>query len=243
VNLPGVVNKAFTLPDGEQRIYAYLPMMKATQHPLYHLSGTATLTLTAHASNRVLVRGIDLKHELLDEWNIAGPFAKGQAPNIAGAAVTAATLQKSYTGLGSKTVSWQTWQGAIRNQMYQRGADYLEMMKHWIDLYSIFPKDNAEAIAVTWVDAPRQVTARLRVRHKAGIAVWVNQESAMTSNDAQGIVDLTDAPPDTREIHLKKGWNQILVRTDDQKNDWGFSVRLALPPGVICAQSDTPPAQ
>lgn len=243
VNVPGIADRSFTLPEGKQRIYAFLPMMKATQHPLYRLSGTATLTFGTGTSQRVLKRGIDLQHELLDEWSVAGPFAKGLGPEIGAQTVTAATLRNKYTGKDGKAVSWVTWQGAIRNQMYQRGTDYLETMKHWIDLYTIYPVNDASAVAVTWVKAPETLTAKLSTRHNAGIAVWINRHAVIQSSIAKGVTDLTDPSPDVEEVQLHKGWNQIVVRTDDDQKDWGFRLRLELPPGVVCAQSDKPPAQ
>jgi len=58
---------------------------------------------------------------------------------------------------------------AARHQSKSR--DYLQRIKRWIDVYTNYPDQNAEAVAATWVDAPRALTADLRVRHDAGIAV------------------------------------------------------------------------
>lgn len=239
VNVPGAADKSFTLPQGKLAMYLFMPLMKATQHPLYHLLGTATLTFNADGSSHELKRGIDLRHDLLDEWSILGPFSKGQAPEIGGHPVTSAMLRNSYTGKGDKRLSWTTWRSAPR--LESRGLDYLHSMMRWIDLYSIYPEDDAEALAVTWVNAPKAMRVNLRVRHDAGIAVWVNEHQVMDSLGAEGVTDLTDPPPETAEVSLKKGWNQISVRTDDARKNWGFSLRLGLPPGMICAQSDTPP--
>ena len=243
VRVSGMGDKRFTLPSGRPASWAYLPFMQATQHPIYHLRGTATLSLTANNSQRVLTRDIDVRSELLDQWNLAGPFAQGTAPQIGTAPVTAATLRQSYTGQSGKPVLWQTWQAATRDEDYERGNDFLQTMKPWIDLYTIYPADNAEAVAVTWIEAPAALTVKLSVRHNAGIAVWVNQHAVMNSQGAKGITDLVDPPPDATDVILQKGWNEIAIRTDDVSKDWGFSLRLALPPGVICAQSDMPPAQ
>ncbi len=241
VDVPGLADKSFSLPEGKQSIYAFLPLMKAAQDPLYDLSGTATLTMGAGGAHRVLTRGIDVRHELLDAWNIAGPFAKGQAPEIGGQTVTTAMLRNTYAGKDGKRVSWVTWLAATSKQTYAKGGDYLQMRKRWIDLYTIFPEDDASALAVTWVDAPKAVTAKLSARHNAGIAVWVNQTAVMESAGVKGITNVQDPPLDVAEVHLQKGWNQIVVRTQDDKQDWGFGLRLELPPGVICAQSAEPP--
>jgi hypothetical protein len=243
VHVSGLADTSFALPEGKQMAFIFLPFMKATRNPIYHLRGTATLTLHAGGSLRVLNRDMDLRRELLDDWTLAGPFDRGKTPEIGGQPVTAATLRHSYTGKDGKLVSWVTWRAATHDQTYERGSDYLETMKRWIDLYTIYPTDNAAALAVTWVEAPRAVSAKLRVRHNAGIAVWVDQRAVMESEGAKGVMDLTDPPPDVLDVGLQKGWNEILVRTEDVTEDWGFSLKLELPPGVTCAQSDEPPTQ
>lgn len=243
LKVSGLAEKRFALPRDRRISWAWLPFMQATQHPLYHLRGTATLSLAAGNSPQGLTRDIDLRSELLDQWNLLGPFTKGNAPEIGRVPVTAATLRQSYTGENGKPLSWQTWQAATRDQDYERGNDFLQTMQPWIDLYTIYPADNAAAIAVTWVEAPSAISAKLRVRHNEGIAVWVNQHKVMSSEEAKGVTDLTGPPPDVTTVNLRAGWNEIAVRTDDMDKDWGFSLRLALPPGAICAQSDTPPAQ
>lgn len=240
VHVPGAGDKSFMLPEGKPMMYAFLPFMKATRNPLYHLRGSATLTLDAGGTQRKLKRSIDLQRELLNDWSIVGPFSRGKAPELGEQPVTAAMLGNSYIGKDGKRVSWTTWRDAPRHR--SKGLDYLQNMMPWIDLYTIYPKDHAEAVAVTWVDAPRAVRVSLRVRHDASIAVWVNGDKVMDVTGPKGVTDLTDPPPGARVVSLKKGWNQIAVRTDDETKDWGFALRLGLPPGMICAQSDKPPA-
>lgn len=241
VHVSGLDDKRFNLPETQTASFAFLPFLKATQHPLYHLEGTVTLTLSTGASQRVLTRDVLARRDLLDQWNLLGPFPKDKAPAIGGEPVTPATLRRTYPGQDGKPLSWETWQHATRNQMYERANDYLETMKPWIDLYTIYPVDDAAAVAVTWVNAPRAIRAQLTARHKAGISVWLNQQAVLQAAGAGGVMDLTDPPPDATEVNLQQGWNEIVVRTEDEKQDWGFSLQLMLPPGVICAQSDQPP--
>jgi len=63
----------------------------------------------------------------------------------------------------------------------------------------------------------------------------------MNSPVAKGVTDLTDPAPDATEVRLHRGWNRVVVRTEDTTGNWGFSLRLGLPPGIVCAQSDRPP--
>jgi hypothetical protein len=242
VQVAGLGNRSFTLPNDRVASWAYLPFSRATRHPIYHLRGTATVSLNAGDSQRALTRDFDLRSELLDQWVLLGPFDKAKTPEIGGQAITAATLRLTYAGRNGKRVSWQTWQEARGDQGNEQGRDYLQTMQRWIDLYTVYPSDDAAAVAVTWVEAPRAMNVKLRVRHNAGIAVWINQRAVVDAEGARGVADLKDPPPDTVEVNLQKGWNEIAIRTEDAQGDWGFSLRLALPAGVICAQSDQPPA-
>ncbi len=243
VHVAGVRDQSFLLPEEQQTVFAFLPFMKAAQHPIYDLRGTATLTVGAGNSQRVLTRDIDLRRELLDQWSLAGPFPIRKSPEIGALPVTAATLRQVYTGKDGKRVSWVTWRTANLVLMYAREFDYLQRIQRWIDLDTIYSTKNAAALAVTWVEVPSAVSVKLSVRDDAGIAVWINQKAVMESDEAQGVTDLRDPPPGEVEVNLKKGWNQIAVRTDEGKKDWGFALRLLLPPGVVCAQSDKPPAR
>ncbi len=242
VDMPGLAQRNFTLPEGKQSAYAFLPFMDATRHPLYHYRGTATLEIRSDGSGRSLSRSINVQHRLLDQWSVVGPFATGKAPVIGGTLITPATLQKSYEGEDGKTVSWVSWQSATKKETYQRGRDNLAGIKRWIDLSTIYPAKNASAVAVTWVKAPAPVTCGVGVRHAEGIALWINRQQIINSPRSQGMSDLADSPPGVVKVPLQKGWNQVVVRSEEAEKDWGFSVRLHLPAGVALAQSDEPPA-
>jgi hypothetical protein len=241
VSFPGLLNADFKLPQAREHVYAFLPLMKATEHPLYHLRGKATLAMSGGNSQRALSRTIDLKRELLDEWSIAGPFAKGLVPNIGGQTITASTLHHTYKGIDGKSVAWVTWQAAIANKLDAASANYLKRMKRWVNLSTIYPEHDSWAIAATWIDAPKAMTAGLSARHNAGITVWLNDKTVMELTVAGGVLDLQDPSQDRTLVHLQKGWNQIVVRTNDEHNGWGFGLRLQLPPNVVCAQSHKPP--
>ena len=242
IDIPGLADRSFPLPAARQRMYLYLPFSKGTQRPLYNFRGSAKLTLTDGASQRVLTRSIHVSHELLTQWSFAGPFAPGKAPEVGGQPVTAAILHRKYTGLHGKPVAWKTWLQVRAKQFYGNSGDYMETGKRWIDMHSIYPDFNASAVAVTWVEAPEAVTLQLRARHNAGIQVWLNQASVLHAAGEQGAKNELDPTPEVVTVHLRKGWNQLAIRTDGGSSQWTFGLWLKLPHGLVLAQSSTPPA-
>lgn len=73
VNVPGLAQRKFTLPEGDLSVFAFLPFMDATRHPLYHFGGTTTLEIHSRESQCSLSRGVDVQRQLLDQWSIVGP--------------------------------------------------------------------------------------------------------------------------------------------------------------------------
>ena len=240
VNVPDLAQRDFALPEGKHSVFVFLPIMDATRHPLYHLRGTATLEIHSGGSPRSLSRSIDVQRRLLVAWSMAGPFALGQAPKLGDTLITPATLHESYEGKGGKAIKWVR----LSNKSYTGylgGRHYLAALKRWIDLYTIYHDDHASAaIGVTWVKASSPLTCNVSVRHDGGIVLWINRQQIINSPGTQGISNLSDPPPEVVKIPLRKGWNQVVVKTDHGAKDWGFSVRLHLPPGVVCEQSAEP---
>lgn len=242
IHIPGLAYQGFELPQGGNSFYAFLPFAESVDHPIYHLRGTIDLASVSNGKPIQLSRSVSIDHSLLDQWNLVGPFPQGQAPALGSTSITSATLRRTYPGVGGKTVRWQSWRAATASEQYERAADYLGMRKRWIDLHTIYPASHSSALAVTWIRAPKAVAATMSVRHDSAIAVWINRQKALDSSQSVGVIDIGHPSPERITVHLKQGWNQILVNTSAGLKDWGFAVRVHLPFGVACAQSDEPPA-
>lgn len=242
VDVPGLAKRNFSLPEGKQSVYAFLPIMDATQHPLYHYRGTATLAFRSGGARHTLSRGVDVQRQLLNQWTVLGPFAAGQSPEVGDALITPETFRKSYQGKGGKTVHWKSRQSVLKGLSYQTGADNLGGVKRWIDFRIIYPDKSASALAVTWVKAPEAVTCEVSVRHDSGIGLWINRQEIIDSPGTEGVKDLKHPSSEVVKIPLHVGWNQVVVRTESGEKGWGFSVRLHLPEGVVVAQSAEPPS-
>ncbi|HYG74451.1 MAG TPA: DUF3857 domain-containing protein [Planctomycetota bacterium] len=98
-----------------------------------------------------------------------------------------------------------------------------------IDLADLFePSIHVLAYAVTFVKADADTWAVLRVGCAGGLNVWVNGVAAgsVTQHNDYAHDKLT-AP-----VFLRKGWNQILVKTGIvEETEWSFSARLCQPAG------------
>lgn len=241
VNMPDLAQREFVLPANRRSAFIFLPFMVAREYPLYHFAGTATLQWHAGASDESVSRSIDVQHRLLTRWRILGPFPIGHSPIPGAAAITHAMLGKTYKGKGGKAIVWKAWPAVVSDRGYANFAEHLDSLKWWIDLREVYPEANAAALAVTWIKAPSAVTCQIRVRHNNAMTLWINRSEIIKSSIARGVIDLSAPPPDVKQIQLRKGWNQVVAQVSQHKGNWGFSVRLALPSGVVCEQAATPP--
>ena len=241
VHVPGLAQRAFVLHAKRSSEFVFLPFMVAREYPLYHFVGTAALQWHTGLSEGSVNRSIDIQHRLLSHWNILGPFSIGPAPVQGDAIITQAALEKVYKGKNRQKIRWRPWPAVVSHRGYANFAQHLDSLKWWIDLREMYPEINAAALAATWVKAPSPITGQISVRHNNAMTLWINRRQVIHSPRARGIIDLSDPPPDITQIHLRKGWNQVVAQVSQHSGDWGFSVRLALPPGVVCEQADTPP--
>ncbi len=76
-------------------------------------------------------------------------------------------------------------------------------------------KDNAWAYAYVLVQSPENRQAVLAVGADDSAEVQVNGESVLTAKGGKRLA--TQKP-----VRLKAGWNEILVRTENEKDGWGF---------------------
>ena len=251
VDVPGLVHRDFTLSKNKRSNFVFLPILSAKEHPLYNFSGKTVLRINSDVSAS---RPIHLCREMLDQWMIVGPFATGKTPKLGNARITPAILAKSFDGKAGKSVSWVSAQQAVWFATPHN-------RKRWINVHQLYPENNASALAVSWIKASAPITCQLSVRHDNGMTLWVNQKRLLNVPSAHGKAQPADKvhvhpmrvlrswppnwgkaqPADTVQVHLHAGWNQFVVQTDQIKWEWGFSVRIRVPQGVIFTQASHPP--
>lgn len=92
-----------------------------------------------------------------------------------------------------------------------------------VNLTRVFGKiDLVLAYGYTEFIADSEQAAILAVGSNDGCRIWLNGEVVFDHASARGLVLDGDLVP----VLLKKGTNRLLIKIEDQGNDWGFSCRL-----------------
>jgi hypothetical protein len=85
---------------------------------------------------------------------------------------------------------------------------------------------NAAAYAVCWVKCDKEKMAILATGSDDGIKVWINRGMVHDKAVARSAEPSSDRTP----VRLKAGWNEVLVKIDNQTADWAFYFELLDPP-------------
>ena len=151
------------------------------------------------------------------KWLVCGPFDNPQSKGFEAPYGPEKDLlagkdagDQTYIGRGGQQVKWQ-----IRKE--QDG---------FVDLDAIFGGiDWAVAYALTHVRAPSEMSVTLGIGSDDGIKVWLNRQ-LIHSKLAQRSAIPGD---DVVSAQLKAGWNQLLVKVEEQVGGWGFYLSIADP--------------
>lgn len=152
----------------------------------------------------------------LSDWLVAGPFPNdgtGLGKDFIGEAVAVPAENQA---AGDKAAAADGKQAAWR---HVTGADEL-------DFTALFDrKENAVAYAHVYVHSGTDQDAALWAGSDDGLAVWVNGRRVWNNPVARGVTPDEDRVP----IHLKAGWNRLLLKVDQGGRGWGLQARLSDP--------------
>lgn len=92
-----------------------------------------------------------------------------------------------------------------------------------IDLLNAFDlKDNCAGYVRTRVSVPTEMDALLEVGSDDAIKVWLNGVVVHASNFARGIAPRQDIV----DVHLKAGWNDVMLKVVNYEAGWAFCCRF-----------------
>lgn len=94
------------------------------------------------------------------------------------------------------------------------------------------PSYRSVAYAFVWIVVPEERKGLLGMNSDDGIAAWLNGELIWRNKVSRYMPDDTrdiDLPP----ITLKKGYNALLVKVDNNDGEWRFKARVLNPDGSI----------
>jgi hypothetical protein len=117
-------------------------------------------------------------------------------------------LNKTYTGVEGQTVSW------TREKTPDSG--YMSLWQKYT------PYEMVIAYALTWVYSPKSCTVPLLLGSDDGVKVFCN------GREIHRFLDVRIAVPDQDriELNLKKGWNSLLLKLENNFGGYAFYARL-----------------
>ena len=157
------------------------------------------------------------------EWWVVGPFSN---PQRIGTEISPALdsvygpeedpdLGRSYTGLGGVLVRWRPASGDETG---------------YVRLNPLFePNDHVAAYAQAFLFSSTERDAALLLGADDAHQLWVNGDEVSRRQGRNiSVQDDLEVP-----VHLKAGWNRVLLKVADLDGGWAFHLRAADPSGDL----------
>ncbi|MBF8295230.1 MAG: hypothetical protein HW389_1775 [Bacteroidetes bacterium] len=150
----------------------------------------------------------------IPEWYLIGPFPnprnsdRGQLGlDIPYPPEKETDLTKSYQGVNEKPVRWLLQKTPVTGAM---------------DLTKFDPYEQVVVYALTYVHSPKDQTVPFFIGTDDGGKVFLNDKEIFR------IFTLRGAQPDqdTLSLHLKEGWNKLLLKIENNFGGYGFFARV-----------------
>ena len=164
--------------------------------------------------------GIDAIHltpvrSFIDDWYIIGPFPNPRESDYLRfgldsvyAPETEIDLKKEYLGVNDQYVSWQRLTG-------QAGYD-MQLWRH-IDPYEL-----VVTYALTYIYSPEDQQVPFLIGTDDGAKVFLNDEQIYRFLD----VRIAAPDQDRLSLNLKKGWNKLLIKAENNFGGYAFYARV-----------------
>ena len=153
--------------------------------------------------------------EFLTDWYLIGPFPNPRKSDdlrfgldTEYAPEKEIDLKATYSGVDGQLVQWERATG-------QAGYD--------MNLTRRFqPSEFIISYALTYLWSPEDQTVPLLVGSDDGAKIWLNDEQVYR------FLDIRIAAPDqdTVQLHLKRGWNKLLFKLENNFGGYAFYARI-----------------
>ncbi|MGB2905533.1 MAG: glycoside hydrolase family 172 protein [Candidatus Aminicenantaceae bacterium] len=149
----------------------------------------------------------------IQDWNLIGPFDAPDMSYLQSAfpPEEGVDVSQSYSGKDGLTVKWTRF--AAPESGWVRLEDLIQ------------PKEQAVAYGFTYVYAPEERSTQLLIGSDDGVRIWLNGDLVHTNPAYRGAYPDQDRIP----VHLKQGWNTLLVKVLQGSGGWGYYIRFADP--------------
>jgi HEAT repeat protein len=152
---------------------------------------------------RILADTIGKFDDFIVGWQVAGPYMRDGAGYQ--------QLFRTPLGPEAGAAAWSVMPAATDPQ------------RPWVlDLLKLWPGEQRAAYARTWVKSGRPSQAVLETGSDDGIKVWLNGELVQSVDAARAAVPASEKAT----IHLKAGWNRLMVKVTQNVLGWEFCVRI-----------------
>jgi len=151
-----------------------------------------------------------LDRRLVKDWYFLGPFDNSDREGLERASPPEQkiALNLRYGGKDRKAIRW------FRPFGYDASG--------YVDLnVLIAPNDYAVAYALTYAYSPKKRDAKFLFGFEDSAKIWLNGELVFDSPAAKS----AEVDNSAITVHLKKGWNGILIKVSDTWGKWGFYFR------------------
>ena len=172
-------------------------------------------------------------------WNVIGPFPNAndggklfrsaQGPESELLKGATPNRENRYLGAENQLIRWtKTATGRYR------------MCYNFLNLDKLFsPNDWVCAYAHNMVFSPSARKIILSAGSDDGLRVWLNGKLVIDHYEARGF----QPGQNKAEAELKKGWNQVLIKVEEQVGGWGFSLDFLDEEGQRMADLEYSPNQ
>jgi len=169
------------------------------------------------------------KRVFIPEWNIIGPFPNERDSDILRYGLDSIyppekeiDLEAVYKGVDDQDIHWKL--------INTPESGYFSLWD------KVEPYEFVVTYALSYVYSPEDITLPLLIGSDDGIKVFVNDEVVFR------FLDVRIAAPDQDEIpiHLKKGWNKILLKIENNFGGYAFYARIRDVEGMLLYSIENP---
>jgi hypothetical protein len=152
--------------------------------------------------------------EFVPAWSLVGPFPNPRDPSLKRLGLDIVyppereiDTAKTYTGVEGQKIGWQI----VKTPKSGR-----------VDLSMFDPHEMVVAYAFTYVYSPGDQTLPLLLGSDDGVKVFLN------GGEIHRVLTIRVAEPDQDNVplHLKKGWNRLLLKIENNVGGYNFYARI-----------------
>lgn len=138
-------------------------------------------------------------------WQIVGPFPGDGAFDKDFGAEKKVDLNKTFDVMDNKKARWKTVTTDAQN-------GYMNLLQQYDG------KENSAAYALIYVKSPTARKAWMTAGSDDGLKMWINNKNIISNNAARA----ANPGDEQKEVDLKEGWNEVLLKVTQGGGDWGY---------------------